>query len=109
VFWAIEDFIKAGIDGLHTLQGDATSMQDPYKIKKEYGKALVFYSNLRNQTLLPYGTVKEVEEDVKKKLDALMPGGGYIMSGGHNFLSDVPPQNLLAIIDTTLKYGNYKR
>jgi uroporphyrinogen decarboxylase len=84
-------------------------MKDPYQIKKEYGKDLVFYSNLMNQSLLPHGTVKEVEEDVKKKLEALMPGGGYIMSGGHNFLADVPPQNLLAIIDTTLKYGNYKK
>ncbi|MBC5649486.1 uroporphyrinogen decarboxylase family protein [Christensenella tenuis] len=107
VYWALEAFAEAGIDVVHPVQGDAEGLRDPYLLKKEFGNALVFYSNLRNQTVLPYGTVEEVERDVKLKIDALAPGGGYIMSGGHNIQADVPPENILAMIDTTLKYGAY--
>lgn len=107
VAWALEEFIKAGIDVLHPLQGDAEGLQDPAALKKEFGGGLVFYSNLRNQTVLPSGTVKEVEEEVRKKISALAPGGGYIMSGGHNFQADVPARNILALVDATLKFGVY--
>jgi len=109
VLWALEDFAKAGIDVVHPLQGDAVNLQDPFMIKKEFGDDLVFYSNLKNQTVLPYGTAEDVVNDVKLKIDAFAPGGGYIMSGGHNIQADVPPENILAMIDTTLEYGKYNK
>ena len=107
VYWALEDLAGAGIDVIHPLQGDAAGMDDPFLLKKEFGDDLVFYSNLRNQSIVPYGTVEEVEDEVRRKIKALAPGGGYIMSGGHNFQADVPPQNILAIVDATLEYGRY--
>ena len=107
IYWALGDLADAGIDVLHPLQGDAVGFEDPYKLKKEYGSDLVLYSNLRNQSVIPHGTVEEVIEEVKFKIGALAPGGGYIMSGGHNIQADVPPENILAMIDTTIKYGNY--
>jgi uroporphyrinogen decarboxylase len=105
--WALDDIAKAGIDVIHPLQGDAHGLTDPKYLKKAYGKDLVFYSNLKNQTTLPFGTEQDVRQDVIDKIEALAPGGGYIMSGGHNFQADVPPENILALIDTTLKYGKY--
>jgi uroporphyrinogen decarboxylase len=107
VQWALGDFVDAGIDVVHPLQGDAQGLLDPYLLKKEFGDSLVFYSNLKNQTIIPYGSSKDVEEDVKRKIEALAPNGGFIMSGGHNFQADVPPENILALVDATLKYGNY--
>ena len=44
---------------------------------------------------------------MKEKIAALAPGGGFIMSGGHNFQADVPAENILALVDATLKYGAY--
>lgn len=107
VYWALEEFAKAGIDVIHPVQGDAAGLTDPVLLKKEFGDSLVFYSNLRNQTILPYGTPQEVEQEVKNKIAALAPGGGYIMSGGHNFQADVPAENILALVDATLKFGVY--
>jgi uroporphyrinogen decarboxylase len=107
VYWAIEEFIKAGIDVLHPVQGDAVGMGDPVRLKKEFGDSLAFYSGLRNQTVLPHGTAADVEKEVREKIAALSENGGYIMSGGHNFQADMPPQNILAVIDTTLQYGRY--
>jgi uroporphyrinogen decarboxylase len=107
VYWALGDFADMGIDVVHPLQGDAKDMNDPLRIKKEFGDRLVLYSNLCNQTILPYGTVDEVDADVKRKVTALAQGGGYVLSGGHNIQADVPPENVLAMVDAAIKYGRY--
>ena len=77
------------------------------KIKKEFGEHLVFYSNIANTTILPNGTVREVTEEVKRKIKALAPGGGYMFSGGHNIQADVPPENIVALFDTAHEFGGY--
>jgi uroporphyrinogen decarboxylase len=105
VCWALEDFAAAGIDVVHPLQGDAQGMHDPEELKRRFGRQLTFYSNLCNQTILPHGTPDEVRADVLRKIRALSPGGGYIVSGGHNFQADVPPQNILAVFDTAFEFA----
>ncbi|TFG63324.1 MAG: hypothetical protein E4H36_05885 [Spirochaetales bacterium] len=107
VHWAMEDLIDAGIDILHPIQGDARELEDPARLKKEFGGRLAFYSNIRNQSVLPHGTPEEVAAEVKLKIRHLAPGGGYILSGGHNIQADVPPKNILALYDTGFKFGGY--
>jgi uroporphyrinogen decarboxylase len=107
VRWAMGDLIDAGIDILHPLQGDAAEMGDPELLKREFGDTLVFYSNIRNQSTLPHGSPDEVAADVRRKIRALAPGGGYIMSGGHNIQADVPAKNILALYDTAFQHGRY--
>ncbi len=107
VSWALEDFAEAGIDVVHPLQGDAAGMGDPDLLKRRFGKKLAFYSNLCNQTTLPHGTPEQVCEDVRRKVRALSPGGGYVISGGHNIQADVPGENILALFDTAYQYGRY--
>jgi uroporphyrinogen decarboxylase len=105
VCWALEDLADAGIDVVHPLQGDAKGMDDPQGLKRRFGKQLAFYSNLCNQTTLPYGTPEQVRRDVIRKILALAPGGGYIVSGGHNIQADVKPQNIMALFDTAYEHG----
>jgi uroporphyrinogen decarboxylase len=107
VRWGMEDLIEAGIDILHPLQGDANEFGDPSLLKKDFKGRMAFYSNIRNQSVLPNGTPDEVEAEVKYKMKYLAPGGGYILSGGHNIQADVPARNILALYDTGFKYGHY--
>lgn len=104
VCWALEDLADAGIDVVHPLQGDAKGMNDPMELKRRFGKQIVFYSNLCNQTTLPYGTPEQVRQDVIQKIHALAPGGGYVISGGHNIQADVKPQNILALFDAAREF-----
>jgi uroporphyrinogen decarboxylase len=104
VGWALDDLADAGIDVVHPLQGDARGLDDPDKLKRRFGDRLAFYSNLCNQTTLPYGTPDDVRRDVERKIRALSAGGGYIASGGHNIQADVSPQNILALFDTAYEY-----
>ncbi len=107
VEWAMNDLIDAGIDVLHPLQGDALNMGDAAGLKKAFGDKLVFYSNLSNQTILPFGTPEMVRQEVREKIQALAPGGGYIISAGHNIQADVPPENILALYDAAVEHGKY--
>ena len=106
-YWVLSDLIDVGIDIVHPLQPTALGNDDPVKIKKEFGEHLVFYSNIANTTTLPNGTVREVTEEVKRKIKALAPGGGYMFSGGHNIQADVPPENIVALFDTAHEFGGY--
>lgn len=105
--WAMEDLFEAGIDVLHPLQATANGMGDASKLKDSFGNKLAFYSNLSNQTIIPYGTPDEVRAEVIEKIKCLAPGGGYIISGGHNIQADVPPENIIALFDTAYEYGRY--
>jgi len=107
VLWAIQDFIDIGIEVLHPLQSDAKSMNNPELIKKMFGKKITFYSNMPNQTVIPYGSPSEVRNEVIKRLKYLAPGGGYIFSMGHNLQADVPPENIVVAFDTLNEFGYY--
>ncbi|HHT10889.1 MAG TPA: uroporphyrinogen decarboxylase, partial [Candidatus Atribacteria bacterium] len=63
--------------------------------------------NLSNQSIIPHGTPEDVIKEVRDKIKILAPGGGYIISGGHNIQADVPPQNILALFDTAYQEGHY--
>jgi uroporphyrinogen decarboxylase len=70
------------------------------KLKKEFGKDLVFWgggSDTRN--MLNRGTIREIKDDVKRRLEIFAPGGGYVFNPIHNILPDVPPQNIVAMFE----------
>jgi uroporphyrinogen decarboxylase len=106
-YWALRDFADVGVDVVHPLQPTAAGNEDPVKLKRDFGSTFVFYSNIANTTILPHGSPEEVRGEVKRKIRALAPGGGYIFSGGHNIQADVPPENVVALFDTAYEAGKY--
>ena len=60
------------------------------------------------QHLLPYGSPQEVADGVKRLIDIMAPGGGFILAAVHNIRPEVPPENLVALFDTAWEYGQYK-
>ena len=45
------------------------------------------------------GTPGDVRAEVRRLVDAMGPGGRYILSSCHFLLEDVPAQNVLAMFD----------
>lgn len=103
----IPDFIEMGVDILNPVQTTATGM-DPTDLKREFGQDLVFWGGgVDTQGILPSGTPQEVKDDVKRNIDALAVGGGYVFNTVHNIQADVPPENILAMWEALQEYGAY--
>ncbi len=103
VYDVIPDLIEVGVDILNPVQVNAANM-DTKHLKKEFGKDIVFWGGIDTQRILPHGTQKEVRDEVKRRIDDLAPGGGFVLNTVHNIQADVPPENILAIWDTLREY-----
>ncbi len=106
VYQFIPDLIEIGADILNPVQVSAKNM-DTNRLKKEFGDQISFWGAIDTQHILPFGTVQNVKEEVRKRIVDLAPGGGYILSAVHNIQSDVPPENVLAMYEAAKEYGNY--
>lgn len=103
----ITDFIEAGIQVLNPVQTNAKNM-DPVTLKREFGKDIVFWGGgCDSQRVLPFGSLADVEEDVKRRLDVFAPGGGYVFASIHNIQPEIQPEKVLKLFDSALEYGEY--
>ena len=103
----IPDLIECGVDILNPLQYTATGM-DLEEIKREFGEELTFWGGgVDTQNILSRGAPGEVRDEVKRTLDILAPGGGYVFVPVHNIQQDVPAENYWAMWETWKEYGKY--
>jgi uroporphyrinogen decarboxylase len=105
VFNLIPDFIEIGVDILNPIQTSAGKMSDLLELKKRYGQNLTFCGAVDTHRLLPYGTPDEIRQEVKRVCSILGPGGGYILASVHTIMSEVPPENILAMVDAVEEFG----
>ena len=100
IFDLIPDFIDMGVDILNPVQFTAAGM-DLARLKKEYGKDIVFWGGgVDTQETLPHGTPAQVADEVKRNIDIMAPGGGFVFAAVHNIQADVPAENFWAMWDT---------
>jgi uroporphyrinogen decarboxylase len=79
---------------------------DTKKLKQTYGKHITFWGGtVDTQHVLPFGTPAQVADEVNRRIDDLAPGGGFVFAPIHNIQPQVPPENILALFDTALEYG----
>ena len=103
----IPDFIEMGVDILNPVQVSAAGM-DTKELKREFGSEITFWGGgCDSQSILPFGTPEEVEDEVKRRIDDLAPGGGFIFGPIHNIQSGMPAENIVAMYKTAREYGVY--
>lgn len=103
----IPDLIEVGVDVLNPVQVSAAGM-DTAELKREFGADLTFWGGgVDTQRVLPMGTPGEVRDEVRRRIEDLKPGGGFVFAAVHNVQADVPTENLLAMWETLREYGAY--
>jgi uroporphyrinogen decarboxylase len=103
----IPDFIEIGVDILNPIHITATGME-PVALNRDFGRDICFWGGgVDTQGVLPNGTPEEVKEDVKRNVAALAPGGGFIFNTVHNIQADVPPENIMAMLEALWESGVY--
>ena len=103
----IPDLIDAGLDILNPVQFTATGME-LRELKRDFGDVLTFWGGgVDTQSTLNTGTPQKVADEVKRIIDIMAPGGGFVFCPVHNIQDDVPPENFWAMWDTLQEYGRY--
>ena len=103
----IPSLIEAGVEVLNPVQTSARHME-PERLKREFGRDITFWGGgCDTQQTLVHGTPEQVREDVRRRLEIFMPGGGYVWNQVHNVLADVPPENIIAMLDAACEFGKY--
>lgn len=92
----IPDLTEMGVDVLNPLQPEC---MDIYAMKQAYGDKITFWGGISTQRTLPNGTPDEVRAETRKVARALSQNGGYITAAAQGIQSDVPFENLCALID----------
>jgi len=93
------DLIEAGVDAINPVQISCSGM-DAGRLKAEFGKDITFWGGgCDTRDILPTGTPQQVAENVKEQVSILSPGGGFVFQQVHNILANIPPANIVAMLD----------
>lgn len=104
IYELIPDLIEAGFEILNPIQINAINME-PKKLKLEFGKDLTFWGGgINTQSVLNRATPAEVKIHVTQNLEAFYRDGGFVFNTVHNILSDVPPQNIVAMFEAVKEF-----
>jgi uroporphyrinogen decarboxylase len=96
----LPDIIEAGADAVNPVQISCRGME-PEGLKRDFGKDITFWGGgCDTQRLLSQGTPEEIREHVTRQVEIMRQGGGFVFQQVHNILADVPPQNVVAMLDT---------
>jgi uroporphyrinogen decarboxylase len=101
----LDDLIEIGVDIINPVQ--VSAMGDTKELKRRFGDRLVFWGGIDTQHVMPHGSVKDVENEVRKRIEDLGPGGGYVAAAVHAIQPDVPPENIVAMAQAVRRFGAY--
>ena len=90
------DLIEIGLNVYQTFQPE---IYDIDSVKREYGSDLTFWGGISTQRVLPFVSPDEVKRVAYDIMDRLGKGGGYIAAPTHSVPGDVPPENIVALVD----------
>ncbi len=98
----IPELIDIGVNVLNPIQPDSKGME-PAGLKAKYGQQLTFHGGVDIIKTLPRGSVEQVQQEVRARVQVLGAGGGYIMCSSHHIQPDTPLENVLAMYDLDLR------
>jgi len=90
------DLIDIGLDVYQTFQPEIYNISE---VKQEFGNRLAFWGGISTQRVLPWLSPDEVKQVTHNMIKTMGPGGGYIAGPTHAVPGDVPPENIIAMIE----------
>jgi len=104
IYELIPELIDAGFEVLNPVQISAINME-PERLKREFGKDITFWGGgCDTKTILNNATPQQVKEHVKRNLEVFYNDGGFVFNQVHNIMPDVPPQNIVAMLEAVREF-----
>ncbi len=105
IYELLPDLIEAGFEIINPVQTSARNME-PERLKKEFGSALTFWGGgCDTRHILNRASPQQVKAHVRQRLEIFSTGGGFVFTPVHNILSDVPPQNIIAMFEAVEEFN----
>lgn len=102
----IPDLITAGVDAIAPI--DVLAGLDLADLKCAYGDRVTLVGGIDVENVLRLGGVDDVRWATLRAIQVAGPGGGFILgSSSEELFDNLPLENILAMIDTTLECGLY--
>ncbi|MBE7557622.1 methyltransferase [bacterium] len=103
----LPDMIEAGLDAINPVQITCRGM-DAAGLKRDFGRDITFWGGgCDTRDVLSRGTPQEVADHVRRQIEIMAPGGGFVFQQVHNILANVPPDNIIAMFDAAHQAGAY--
>jgi uroporphyrinogen decarboxylase len=103
----LNDLIDAGLDAINPVQISCAGM-DPAGLKADFGSRLTFWGGgCDTHQVLSRSTPAEIRAHVARQIELFRPHGGFVFQQVHNILADVPPENVIAMLDAAHECGAY--
>ncbi len=81
---------------------------DLKRLKHDFGDQLTFWGGgVDTQQVLPYVSLGQIREHVRRAFDILAPGGGFVFAPVHNLQADIAPERIQAVYETALDCRKY--
>ncbi len=78
---------------------------EPEKLKKEFGKDIVFWGgSMDPREIFNGGTPEDVKKETIRRMEVFAPGGGFVVNNIHNIMPDVPPENIVAFYEAAKNF-----
>ena len=90
------DLVDIGLNIYQTFQPE---IYDIKAVKERYDRKLSFWGGISTQRLLPFETPERVVEVTREIMKIMSRNGGYIASPTHGIPGDVPPENIIALME----------
>jgi len=99
----LDDLFEIGLNGLDPFQPE---VMDVGRVMEQYRGRLAFHGGMGIQKVLPFGTPQDVRSETRR-LIAMGMNGGYIFAPSHAVPGDVPPENLVAMMEVLKGQSGY--
>lgn len=91
-----EDLIEIGLDCYQTFQPEIYNIA---QIKEKFGSRLCFWGGISTQADLPSASPERLRLIIRNTVEIMRKGGGYILAPTHAIPQDVPPENVIAMLE----------
>jgi uroporphyrinogen decarboxylase len=103
----LPDLIEIGVEIINPVPTSARGMEAE-NLKRRFGKDLTFWGGgCDTQSVLPLGTERKIDDHVRRRIETLAPGGGFVFTQIHNIMPNVPPGNIVAMIEAAKTYRRH--
>ena len=100
----LDDLLALGMDGLHPLEPGPMDIE---QVKCDYGDQVCLVGNIDLHYTLTQGSPAEVDAEVKRRIEVVGKGGGYMISSANSITSYCKIENVWAMVEAIRKYAPY--